>query len=98
MQFDEPAFNVYMDEVNDWGIKALERAAHALGHYVSPDDAALARLALALLLGTPGLAALTLGVSAITAGLQRGGALTGLLVLPLAVLWASVALHPVRPG
>jgi 5-methyltetrahydropteroyltriglutamate--homocysteine methyltransferase len=27
VQFDEPAFNVYMDEVNDWGIKALERAA-----------------------------------------------------------------------
>lgn len=30
MQFDEPAFNVYMDEVNDWGIKALERAAQGL--------------------------------------------------------------------
>ena len=27
IQFDEPAFNVYMDEVTDWGIKALERAA-----------------------------------------------------------------------
>ena len=26
----EPAFNVYMDEVNDWGIKALERAAEGL--------------------------------------------------------------------
>jgi 5-methyltetrahydropteroyltriglutamate--homocysteine methyltransferase len=31
VQFDEPAFNVYMDEVNDWGIKALERAAEGLG-------------------------------------------------------------------
>ncbi|MDF0518275.1 methionine synthase [Bradyrhizobium yuanmingense] len=30
VQFDEPAFNVYMDEVNDWGIKALERAAQGL--------------------------------------------------------------------
>ncbi len=30
VQFDEPAFNVYMDEVNDWGIKALERAAQDL--------------------------------------------------------------------
>jgi len=30
VQFDEPAFNVYMDEVNDWGIKALERAAAGL--------------------------------------------------------------------
>ena len=30
VQLDEPAFNVYMDEVNDWGIKALERAAEGL--------------------------------------------------------------------
>lgn len=30
VQFDEPAFNVYMDEVNDWGVKALERAAQGL--------------------------------------------------------------------
>lgn len=45
----------------------------------------LARLELGLLVGTPGLAALTLGVSALTAGLRRGGALAGLLMLPLAV-------------
>src|SRR3954469_5715100 len=31
IQFDEPAFNVYMSEVNVWGIKALERAAKGLG-------------------------------------------------------------------
>jgi len=30
IQFDEPAFNVYMDEVNTWGIAALERAAQGL--------------------------------------------------------------------
>src|SRR5689334_21616209 len=30
IQFDEPAFNVYMDEVNDWGVMALERAAEGL--------------------------------------------------------------------
>ena len=30
IQFDEPAFNVYMDEVRDWGISALERAARGL--------------------------------------------------------------------
>jgi 5-methyltetrahydropteroyltriglutamate--homocysteine methyltransferase len=30
VQFDEPAFNVYMDDVNDWGIRALERAADGL--------------------------------------------------------------------
>ncbi len=30
IQFDEPAFNVYMDEVRSWGIEALERAADGL--------------------------------------------------------------------
>jgi 5-methyltetrahydropteroyltriglutamate--homocysteine methyltransferase len=30
VQFDEPAFNVYMDEVRDWGIATLERAAQGL--------------------------------------------------------------------
>jgi 5-methyltetrahydropteroyltriglutamate--homocysteine methyltransferase len=30
IQFDEPAFNVFMDEVPDWGIRALERAAQGL--------------------------------------------------------------------
>src|SRR5439155_1194235 len=27
IQFDEPAFNVYFDEVRDWGVRTLERAA-----------------------------------------------------------------------
>ena len=30
IQFDEPAFNVYMSEVNEWGIEALTRAAKGL--------------------------------------------------------------------
>ncbi|WP_334656405.1 methionine synthase [Sphingomonas panaciterrae] len=30
IQFDEPAFNVFFDEANDWGIAALERAAEGL--------------------------------------------------------------------
>ena len=30
VQFDEPAFNVYMDEVRDWGVATLERAAEGL--------------------------------------------------------------------
>ena len=29
-QFDEPAFNVLLDEAADWGVKALERAAEGL--------------------------------------------------------------------
>jgi len=45
----------------------------------------LARLEVGLLIGTPGLAALGLGVAALTAGLRRSGALAGLLLLPLAV-------------
>jgi len=45
----------------------------------------LARLELGLLAGTPGLAALTLIISALTAGVRSTGALAGLLMLPLAV-------------
>src|SRR5690348_12037269 len=30
IQFDEPAFNVYMDAVKDWGVAALERATEGL--------------------------------------------------------------------
>ena len=30
IQFDEPAFNVYMDDVKGWGIEALHRAAEGL--------------------------------------------------------------------
>jgi 5-methyltetrahydropteroyltriglutamate--homocysteine methyltransferase len=30
IQFDEPAFNVYMDAVQEWGVAALERAAEGL--------------------------------------------------------------------
>jgi len=30
IQFDEPAFNVFFDDVNDWGINCLERAIEGL--------------------------------------------------------------------
>jgi len=30
IQFDEPAFNAFMDDVNDWGVAALEKAAEGL--------------------------------------------------------------------
>lgn len=30
IQFDEPAFNVFFDDVRDWGVAALERAAEGL--------------------------------------------------------------------
>jgi heme exporter protein B len=45
----------------------------------------LLRLEVGLLAGTPGLAALTLVVASLTAGLRGTGALAGLLLLPLAV-------------
>ncbi len=36
IQFDEPAFNVYMQDAADWGVKALERAAQGLARPASP--------------------------------------------------------------
>lgn len=46
---------------------------------------ALARLLLAILIGTPALAALAVAVATLTAGLPRAGSMAGLLLLPLAV-------------
>jgi heme exporter protein B len=49
------------------------------------DGASLARVEVALAIGTPGLAALAVAIAAVTAGLPRAGALGGLLLLPLAI-------------
>jgi len=49
------------------------------------DGASLARTEIALLIGTPALAALAVAVAAVTAGLPRAGSLAGLLLFPLAV-------------
>ncbi len=49
------------------------------------DGGSLASTELALLIGTPGLAALAVAIAAVTSGLPRSGALAGLLLLPLAV-------------
>ncbi len=49
------------------------------------DSGSLFRTELALLVGTPGLAALAVAIAAVTAGLPRAGSLAGLLLLPLAV-------------
>ena len=46
---------------------------------------ALAKLLLAILIGTPALAALAVAVAALTSGLPRAGSIAGLLLLPLAV-------------
>ena len=36
IQFDEPAFNVYMQDAADWGVVALERASQGLARVASP--------------------------------------------------------------
>jgi heme exporter protein B len=49
------------------------------------DSARLMRLEWSLLIGTPGLAALSVAIAALVAGLPRAGATAGLLLFPLAV-------------
>ena len=60
---------------------ALPVAGVLLG--LSSDDGT--RIAIALALGTPALASLAVVAAALTAGLKGGGALAGLIVLPLAL-------------
>lgn len=62
-------------------LAALPIAAVLLGL----QGAAFWRLATALALGTPALAALAVVAAALTAGLRGGGALAGLIILPLAL-------------
>jgi heme exporter protein B len=65
------------------------------------DGAGLVRLEFGLLLGTPGLAALSLATAALTAGLRSAGALAGLVMLPLAVpvlIFGAGALGPQGAG
>lgn len=63
----------------------LLAALPVAGVLVGIDAAAGWRLALALLVGTPGLAALGVVAAALTAGLRGGGSLAGLIILPLAL-------------
>ena len=58
----------------------------------------LMRLELGLLLGTPGLAALSVMVAALTAGVRGAGALAGLLLLPLAVPLLIFGAGSLEPG
>jgi heme exporter protein B len=83
---------------SDEAVAAAKIAAHWLGFgpplmlaaipaaaLLRLDGAALLRLELALLIGTPGLAALALATAALIAGLRGAGALAGLVMLPIAV-------------
>lgn len=61
------------------------------------DGAAIMRLELGLLIGTPALAALGVLTASLVAGLRGAGALAGLLILPLAVpilIFGAGSLHP----
>lgn len=64
---------------------ALMIAALPAAALLHLDGTTLASVEIGLLAGTPGLAALGVMVASLTAGLRRGGALAGLLMLPLAV-------------
>ena len=62
------------------------------------DGDVVMRLELGLLLGTPGLAALGLLVSALTSSLRSTGALAGLLALPLAIPLLIFGAGSLAPG
>ena len=63
----------------------LMAAAVLAAGLLGMEGATLVRTELGLLIGTPGLAALGLATAALVAGLRGGGALAGLVMLPLAV-------------
>jgi len=64
---------------------ALMLAAVPAAGLLRLDGGTLMRLEMGLLFGTPGLAALGVTVAALTTGLRGASALTGLLMLPLAI-------------
>jgi len=64
---------------------ALMAAALPAGGLLGLEGGTMRTVELGLLAGTPGLAALGVTVAALTSGLRGGAALSGLLVIPLAV-------------
>jgi len=92
--FDQLALRGISEEV----VLAIRMAAHWLSFapllllaalpaavLLSLDSADLRTALLSLLAGTPGLAAIGVMIAALTAGLRGGAALSGLLLIPLAV-------------
>ena len=64
---------------------AIMVAAALSAALLAMDGATLLALEIGLLIGTPGLAALGVATAALTAGLRGGGAVAGLVMLPLAL-------------
>lgn len=97
--------------ISDEGIAAAKALAHMVGFGVPlllatlPAAAllglsgeTLARLAIGLAIGIPGLASLSVMIAGVTLGGQRSGALGGLLMLPLAVpilIFGAGSIQPV---
>ena len=80
---------------------ALMLAAVPAAGLLRLEGATLVKLELGLLLGTPGLAALGIMVATLTAGLRGAAALTGLLMLPLAIpilIFGAGSLAPIDGG
>jgi heme exporter protein B len=84
--------------ISDSAVAAAKMAGHWLGFapallvatviaaaLLHLDGAALAAVAIGLLIGTPGLAALGTATAALVAGLRGAGAVAGLVMLPFAV-------------
>ena len=79
----------------------LMLAAFPASVLLGMDGAALWRVEIGLLVGTPALAALAVAVAALTAGLRSAGALAGLLMLPLVVpvlIFGAGMLDPMGDG
>ena len=80
---------------------ALMLATVAASALLGLDGAVLVKLEIGLLIGTPGLAALGVMVAALTVGLRGASALTGLLMLPLAIpvlIFGAGTLAPIDGG
>ncbi len=80
---------------------ALMLATVAASALLRLNTETLYRLEVGLLLGTPGLAALGVMIAALTTGLRGAAALTGLLMLPLAIpvlIFGAGSLAPVDGG
>jgi heme exporter protein B len=76
-------------------------AAFPAGVLLGMESSGVIRWALAFLLASPALAALSVGIAALISGLPRANALAGLLLLPLAVpllIFGAAASGAGRPG
>jgi heme exporter protein B len=77
---------------------ALLLASFVAAALLQLPDSGWVPLAIALLIGTPGLAALAIATAALTAGLRGAGAIAGLVMLPFAVPLVIFGATAGQPG